>query len=356
MGIKKSSGPSFSAIDVERRTRKSKFFKDIDQIINWKDVDKLISTYYSKGKNAVGQDAYSGLLLFKMLLVGIWYDLSDERTEEMVNDSLSTMRFCGLRLEDNVPDHSVLSRFRSELTKSSAMDIVLNHINGQLQSKGIMVKGGKAKVDATITDSPRKPKGRKTYEIAEDRKEDQRKQSDRDNEEKQVKVIAVQQPGVDSQGRWVKKGGKLHFGYKAHLGVDTDGLVKGVYTTTANEHDSKGLQPLLERIANQCESIYADKGYKSKANDELIAKHKLKNRVQDKAYRNKPLSARQKLRNKLISKHRYKVERTIGGIKKWFTGGVCRYVGIEKTHTQHVLQAIAYNLKRSPQLVWNKSV
>lgn len=199
MCIKKSSTPSFSAIDVERRTRKSQFFKDINQIINWKDVDKLISSYYSKGKNAVGQDAYSGLLLFKMLLVGIWYDLRDERTEEMVNDSLSTMKFCGLRLEDLVPDHSVLSRFRSELTKAGAMDIILNHIHDQLQSKGIMVKGGKAKVDATITDSPRKPKGRKTYQIAEDRKEDQRKQNDIENEEKQAKVIEVEQPGVDHQ-------------------------------------------------------------------------------------------------------------------------------------------------------------
>lgn len=133
-------------------------------------------------------------------------------------------------------------------------------------------------------------------------------------------------------------------------------MVKGVYTTTANEHDSKGLEPLLERIADQCDSIYVDKGYKSKANDEQIAKHKLKNRVQDKAYLNKPLSERQKLRNKLISKQRYKVERTIGSIKKWFNGGECHYDGIEKTHAQHVLQAIAYILKRSPQLVWAKSV
>ena len=36
----------------------------------------------------------SGLLLFKMLLVGIWYGLSDERVEESVNDSLLMMRFC----------------------------------------------------------------------------------------------------------------------------------------------------------------------------------------------------------------------------------------------------------------------
>ena len=39
-----------------------------------------------------------------MELVSVWYNLSDVQTEEMVNDSLSSMRFCGLKLEDTVPD------------------------------------------------------------------------------------------------------------------------------------------------------------------------------------------------------------------------------------------------------------
>ena len=69
-----------------------------------------------------GRPAYRGLLLFKMLLIGIWYDLSDEKVEESVNDSLSMMRFCDLETEDSVPDHSVLSRFRTELTEKRAFD------------------------------------------------------------------------------------------------------------------------------------------------------------------------------------------------------------------------------------------
>ena len=154
MGIKLPSSASFVAVDVDRRTRRQKFFSDIDLVIDWSKVDNLLSKYYSKGKNAVGQDAYRGILLFKMLLVGTWYNLSDERTEDMINDSLSAMKFCGLRIEDTVPDHSVLSRFRTEQTEKNGMDTLLDHINTQLPNKGIMVKGGKAKVDATINDSP----------------------------------------------------------------------------------------------------------------------------------------------------------------------------------------------------------
>lgn len=356
MGIKKSSAASFVSIDVDRRTRRQKFFSNIEAIIDWSLVDDQISQYYNKGKNAVGQDAYSGVLLFKMLLVGIWYNLSDERTEDMVNDSLSAMKFCGLRIEDSVPDHSVLSRFRSELTRKGGMDALLCHINEQLQTKGVMIKGGKAKVDATITDTPRRPKGKKTYELAKDRKEDQRQQQDIAKEQEQAKLIQKQQPGVDSQARWLKKRGKLHYGYKNHSAVDEDGLVKAVYTTTANEHDSKGLPFLLDKIQDKCSSIYADKGYKTKSNDNELKQRKIKNRIQDKAYRNRSLTERQKLRNKLISKQRYKVERTFGSQKKWFGGGQCRYVGLAKAHTQHILLSIAYNLKRAPQLVWDKSV
>ena len=43
-----------------------------------------------------------------MLLVGIWQNgLSDEAVEDMANASLHVMRFLGLSLEDDVPDHSV---------------------------------------------------------------------------------------------------------------------------------------------------------------------------------------------------------------------------------------------------------
>lgn len=48
--------------------------------------------------------------------------LSDYEVEDCVNDSISFSRFVGISLDDSVPDHSVLSRFRSELTKKGAYE------------------------------------------------------------------------------------------------------------------------------------------------------------------------------------------------------------------------------------------
>jgi IS5 family transposase len=50
------------------------------------------------------------------------------------------------------------------------------------------------------------------------------------------------------------------------------------------------------------------------------------------------------------------VERTFGSIKKWFSVWKVRCIGLQKTHTQHVLQAIACNLKRSPGIIISHSL
>ncbi|MGR8930906.1 MAG: transposase [Gammaproteobacteria bacterium] len=42
------------------------------------------------------------------------------KVEDIANADLHEMRFLGLALEDDVPDHSVLSHFRSRLTQTGA--------------------------------------------------------------------------------------------------------------------------------------------------------------------------------------------------------------------------------------------
>lgn len=63
-----------------------------------------------------------------------------------------------------------MSRFRTELTQKDAYEKLMDRINRQLEEKGILLKKS-AIVDARITDSPRKPRGKKEYEVIEDRKE-----------------------------------------------------------------------------------------------------------------------------------------------------------------------------------------
>ncbi|MBY0483071.1 transposase [Nitrosomonas sp.] len=56
-----------------------------------------------------------------MLLTGIWHGgLSDESVEDMANANLHVMRFLGLSLEDDVPDHWYCCQWRSKRVPNSA--------------------------------------------------------------------------------------------------------------------------------------------------------------------------------------------------------------------------------------------
>jgi len=344
---------SFSGLYVEKRTRRNRFFKQINTLVDWHAFEKELLKISKRGAaNAVGNASYSPLILFKMMLLQTWYGLSDPGVEDMVNENLSAMRFCGLQLEDDVPDHSTLSRFRKELTEKKAMDWLLRKLNDQLEKQKLIVRTGIA-VDASITDSPLRPKGKTTYEVATDRSEDDRSPSDRQDEQEHHRVQKIERPGTDSEGRWVKKAGKLRYGYKRHDAVDENGMIVGTHTTTANEHDSKGLSPLLKKVkrTHKRKGVVADKGYKVPDNDELLKDDKIKNRIMHKAYRNRPLTQAQKRFNRLISKSRWVVERTFGSIRRWFSAGTARYRGMAKMHTQHIMESIAHNLKRSPGIL-----
>lgn len=199
------------------------------------------------------------------------------------------MCFCGLDLEDAVPDHSTLSRFSTELTKNKGMDKVLAAFNKQLEKHKVIIQTG-IKVDATLTQSPRKPKGDIRYQLAEDRKENEVPMEEQDKQKNSLQKL--QGKGVDTEGRWLKKAGRCIFSFKQQTAVDKNGMILAVHTTTANEHDSKGLKPLLKKTPkrHKKQGVWADKGYKVPANDQLLAAQKIKNRLMHKAHRNLSLS------------------------------------------------------------------
>lgn len=344
--MKIQNNPSFAdtVCDLRIRKIKSQFFEQVNQLLDWTPIIKIINKHYRKGNSAVGTPSYDGLLLFKMCLLQTWYGLSDYEVEDRINDSISFSRFCGLTLEQPAPDHSTLSRFRTALTKKRAYEELFKEINRQLEQHSIIVKKG-AIVDASVIDTPLKPKGKMTHEVTEDRKD-----------ERELEVRKNYADSVDKDASWIKKAGKLRYGYKKHHVTDEEGLVLGVVTTKASVNEISNLEEVLN-AADLPEgiSLKADKGYQSKKNGELLKEKKLKNHILKKAARNRPLTSWEKKFNKLVGKTRFKVERTFGGIKRWFGGGVARYRGIEKMHTQNLMEAMCYNLYRSPGIIMSNS-
>lgn len=346
MKLQKQPTLADSICDLRSRKVKKTFFAQINTLIDWEAISELIDKDYSKGKSAVGKPSYDGLLLFKMCLLQSWYGLSDYEVEDRVNDSLSFSYFCGMNIDEVAPDHSTLSRFRTALTKTNTFEKLFSSINAQLEAHNIIVKTGII-VDASVIDTPLRPKGKTNHKITEDRSEEE------------VRVEKEYANSVDKDGTWLKKRGKYHFGFKKHHVTDNEGLVLGVATTTACRNEIANLEEVLDAVNVDLPEgipLKADKGYQSKKNAELLKTRKLKNHILKKAYKNKPLTKWEKRFNNLIGKTRFKVERTFGGIKRWFNGGLARYRGIEKMHTQNLMEAMCYNLYRSPGIVASNSI
>jgi IS5 family transposase len=341
----KNNDSGFADLLTGRRKIKENFFHQINQLIDWHPIKSIIESISPKGKSNTGRLPYDGLVLFKIELLRVWYNLSDGEVEEQVNDRISFSRFVGISMENEVPDSTTVCRFRNMLVKADAYERLLTEINRQLEEKSIIVKSG-AIVDASITDTLRRPRGKKKYEMVEDRKEDESTPSSA-----VTKLEECSQPGVDKEARWIEKMGKYHYGYKKHTATDKEGLVLAIETTPANESDIKHLEtPLRKANLKPGTPVEADKGYKSAENDRILSEMKLRNHILHKAARNRPLTEREKAFNKAVSKTRYKIERTFGSIQCWFGGGIARYVGLSKTHAQHLMEAIAYNLYRSPRI------
>jgi transposase, IS5 family len=114
-------------------------------------------------------------------------------------------------VEDTVPDHSTLGRFRSALTEKRAMHRLLTKLNAQLAHRGACVQQSGGMIDASITLTARKPQGKSTYIFPEHPNTPPTKEA---------------KPGVDQEARWVKKGNELQYGYKRHyLAAEDTGLV-----------------------------------------------------------------------------------------------------------------------------------
>ena len=56
--------------------------------------------------------------MFKILMIQTLNNVSDERTEYLINDRLSFMHFLGLGLSDRVPDAKTVWLFRERLTQA----------------------------------------------------------------------------------------------------------------------------------------------------------------------------------------------------------------------------------------------
>jgi IS5 family transposase len=105
----------------------------LTEAVDWSRFEHLLSRVYASVR---GRPSYPPLVLFKCLLLQQWYRLSDPGLEEALGDRLSFRRFVGLALDEAVPDHSTLSRFRARLRQDNLAERLFNELNRRSRPPG----------------------------------------------------------------------------------------------------------------------------------------------------------------------------------------------------------------------------
>lgn len=361
---------------VAKKRKETKLDK-INKLINWTPINEYLGSVLHRTVNAAGKPAYPGIVMFKCLLLQRMYNLSDVEIEEQVRDRFSFLRFVGLGVTDDIPDATTVCRFRNELLGDKVCEKLFQMILSQLEEHGSFHSG--VIVDATVVASARRP--RKTMEVVvNDRKEpditeaaasDDCKQSTAQQTSVEAKtkpsaevsesVLESNEPSEnskpeqvtisysdDTQAAWTVKQGKPHYGYKVHMAsCPESGLVLGGHVTPANRSDMNELGQVLEQLpADRTGRCYADKGYTSKKNSEIVKAHKLRDGIMDKAVRGRGLNFWQKVRNKCISSVRSGIERIFGTFKRSLGFDRSRYVGQAKVEQEFYIVSMSYNIIR----------
>ena len=289
-------------------------------------------------KSRAGRKPMDAVVMFKTLVLGALYNLSDDQIEYQVRDRLSFMRFLGLGLEDRVPDAKTVWLYREGLAQAGMVEALFQQFDGYLARQGYIARGGQI-LDASIVPVPKNHNTReenkaiKNGEVPEGWADKPAKRSQK-----------------DTDARWTKKHGKSHYGYKNHVNVDRQHkLVRRYHVSDAALHDSQAVDHLLMR-GNTGASVWADPAYRSEEMEAKLRACILKNRIHRKGKRGKPLTEQGKASNRTKSAVRARVEHVFGAQINDIAGTLVRTIGLLRAKAKIGMKNLAYNMRRLVQL------
>lgn len=310
----------FEDIPVTRRGNGTNdALSEIDRLVDWAALEKVLAGVHSSSR---GEPAYPPLVMFKVLLLQRWHALSDPAMEAALSDRLSFMRFAGLSLSDETPDHSTIWRFRQKLIEDGLAEKLFAEVMEQLSRRGLLLRQGTLIDASLVTSAARRPR-----------------------------MDEPRQSPVDPDARFgtTNERGRFTFGYKAHVAVDQGtGLVRAQALTPANMQDVDKAADLIPADGG---TIYADRAYDAQRLRQHLVANGLGDGIMRRGGRFRPLDQVDIERNHALAPVRRNVERLFGTMKRSYRMGRMRAYSLARNAVDLCLFAIAFNLRRWHRIV-----
>ena len=286
--------------------RPSSALDKLSELIDWSPIATLLEPLYPAIK---GEPAWPPLAMFRALLLTVWYDLSDVKLAEALDDRASFRRFCGFSSSEATPERTAFVRYRKALIAHGLDRRLFETVTAELKAKAVTVKMGTL-VDATIIASASE---------------------------------------ADDDGRWVKHKGRVAVhGFKAHVGADAStALVEKVSVTPANVNDGRAGP---DALPDDPGDVFADSAYRgSHFGDAVRAKGGTPCVVVTAMWGHdqQETLARIDAWNAPIHRVRARIEKIFGTWKRCYGLRRMRWRGLAKAAAQVHFTATAYNLKRA---------
>lgn len=290
------SQPTFAALafaNKKKKTRREKFLEEMDQVVPWGQLLKVIERHYPRAGN--GRPPLGLEKMLRIYFLQQWFNLSDPGMEDALYDIESMRRFAGIELgQDEVPDETTILNFRHLLERHGLPKKLFARVTAHLEQSGLLLRQGTI-VDATIVTAPRSTKN----------------------------LTRAHDPEMSS----TRKGTDWFFGMKLHVGTDTRGVAHTAVVTTARVHDSQVMDELLH---GDEQALYGDRAYINEAKQKAFDAQGRRWRVQRRGRRQAPLNARDRQWNRRQSKVRARVEHIFLVIKRLWGHHKVRYRGLAK--------------------------
>jgi len=337
--LKKQTG-MFDESDVLRRlTALGDRLEWLDSVMDWGVFRPLLVEMKPdrSGTEKGGRKPWDVLMMFKVAILKELFGVSDDAAEFQINDRLSWKRFLGLGFSDKSPDAKTIWEFGELLTNSGMYDRLFSLFNEKLEGLGVITRRGTI-VDASFVDVP---KQRNTKEENKTIKEGGIPEAWEEEDQKNK----LAQKDLDAE--WAKKGDETHYGYKDHVSVDADSkIILDWRVTGAAVHDSRMFLAVLD--LPKTKEIWADSAYMSEKVMEYIKKHypKIKLHINEKGYKNHPLTDEQKANNREKSRTRCRIEHVFGHMTQSCGGMFMRKIGGIRAEGAVVMKNLAYNISR----------
>lgn len=253
----------FSVVNLEEFVPKDHELRRFERVLDLNFIHEYTEKFYCKNN---GRPSVDPELFMRMMLLSHIYGLSSDRALcQEIHCNLAYRWFCGINLEDEVPNHSSLTRIRDRLGEET-FKFLFEKIIEQCQKNGL-VSGKRLMADGTLINA-----NASLYSMVKMGEEDKIENSD--SHHRKTKWIlgekisnkthtSATDPDSSLAG---KMGNKMQLRYKDHRIIDADSrVILDTHITDGAQMEGKvfvdRLKKTEENLEIKADEIIADRGY-----------------------------------------------------------------------------------------------